>query len=119
MEGGEGALVRAVNNQSVEMVTLLLDFGADFNAGPRTPLIAAVKNRSTEMVTLLLNAGADINARGVLLLAVNTGSTEMVRLLLNSGADVNLHGLENPLIAAMQNQSFEMRRLLWSGYKKR
>lgn len=94
-------MVRAVNNQSVEMVTLLLDFGADVNAGPGTPLIAAVKNRSTEMVTLLLNA--DINDRGVLLLAVNTGSTEMVRLLLNSGADVNLHGLENPLIVAMQN----------------
>lgn len=70
LEGGEGALVRAVNNQFGEMVTLLLDAGADVNAGAGNPLATAVQGRSTEMVKLLLDSGVDVNAgEGGLLLA--------------------------------------------------
>jgi ankyrin repeat protein len=57
-------------------------------------LQAAAAKDSIDVVKLLLDAGADINAKGgyygnALQAAVFKGSVDLVRLLLDAGADLN------------------------------
>ena len=85
-------------SQDPELITILLDAGAEVNAREPnygvTPLMfAAAANKSPEAVTLLLNAGADLKAESkggvtVLMWAVAYNENpEVIVLLLKSGAD--------------------------------
>lgn len=61
--------------------------------GGRTPLLAAVENGQVEILTLLLNEGADYEARGAeectsLMLAATVNSEEIVRALLQKGVSI-------------------------------
>ena len=87
----------AIGRNSVDIVQLLLDSGAEVGSttlGEPRALIDAVNFGAADVVKLLLERGVDINARrygydDVLQATVRTGHAHIVRLLLDRGADVN------------------------------
>ena len=84
-------LIEAASEGNAETVNLLLDRGADINAGDDRALTKAARKGQTEVVILLLDRGADIHADDdmALRVAANNGHTETVNLLLNRGADIH------------------------------
>ena len=93
-------IATAASRGDREVVTLLLDKGADVNTQDGeygSALQAAASTGDREIVTLLLDKGADVNAQGgfhgsALQAAASTGDREIVTLLLDKGADVNTQG---------------------------
>ena len=93
----------ACNNNSIEMVKLLLANGADVNLkghGDYTPLIwAAESAKTTELMELLIEEGADINPvaqdgvnaliKAIFGVLSDSGSIDAVKFLINKGMDVN------------------------------
>jgi len=80
---GETLLFLAVKQGDKEMVTLLLEQGADVNTpapGGITPLHAAAQNGEEEIILLLLKNKADINA------VTDDGQSPM-ELAIKSGHD--------------------------------
>lgn len=85
---------------ALDMVTLLIESGADVNKASRinniTPLIAAVITNNIEIVKVLLASGADINQPGgmfnrtPLIMAARMGFTDIVHELLMAGADTSV-----------------------------
>lgn len=99
---GEAALLHAPN---VQMVRLLIDYGADVNRGGSdfnifchstiTPLIACVYRQDLASMRLLLERGAQVNGRDgegctALMKAAAVGWLDGVELLLAAGADVTM-----------------------------
>jgi len=93
-------LLQAAEHSSLEIISLLLDRGADINAiggDYGTALGAATSTGNKEIVSLLLDRGADINAAGgkygtALGEAALRGNKEIISLLLDRGADINAVG---------------------------
>jgi len=91
------ALMIAAASGHTEVMTLLLDAGANFRLQDRhgdTALMAAVRIGSLGAVNLLLKRGADPNQRDsmgrtALIWAARTGRLDVVRALLAAGADIN------------------------------
>ena len=87
----------AAFSEKPEVISLLLDGGADINArsiSGSTPLHLAASFQTAEIVALLLDRGADINSRDMdgetpLHLAVRHNTSGVVELLLYRGADIN------------------------------
>lgn len=95
---GLSALTQAAATGNGEIVSLLLQHGADPNIVTRngeTPLLIASYQGNPGVVHLLLSAGARVDAREsrygftALTTAAKEGHVEVVRLLLEAGADVN------------------------------
>jgi ankyrin repeat protein len=95
------ALQAASVNGHIEIVTILLENGADVNLQGGeyydSALQAASHHGHVETVTLLLDGGADVNAQGgyydtALQAASHSDHLEIVTLLLDGGADVNAQG---------------------------
>ena len=96
---GFTALMLAVRNNHIVVVTQLLKQGANANYAEKangwTALMFAVKNGSITNITELLAHGADINQTDnngytALMLAVQHNQPEAVAKLLAQGSDVNL-----------------------------
>ena len=108
------SLMRAAYSGDVELVSLLLEYGADplvRNSDNETPLLAAAgygwidgysQGRSNEerleTIKLLVNLGADVNwacDHGItpLMVAANFGVTDMIQYLVDEGADLAAHDL--------------------------
>lgn len=94
----------AVQNGDQTLTGILLDSGAEINAGDnksgRSPLVHAVENKSLDMVLLLIERGCDVNAQSysgntALHSACGRGHIEMVRVLLKNGADSSLKNNHN------------------------
>ena len=109
-------------NLNIELVTLLIDAGADVNATTKsgqTPLILAAQNGHDKVVELLLGAGANVkavNTRGAsaLFMAAQEGHDKAVKLLLKKGADaktVNANGT-SALFMAVKKGYHEVVKLL-------
>lgn len=83
------------HNKVVDLLERFLDEQENLLGYPNIDLFVAVENGYLEMVTYLLEVGADINVVNskygspVLHLAVGKGWVEVVELLLKKGADVN------------------------------
>jgi cytohesin len=97
-KSGRTALHSAVSNGRTNIVSLLLEAGADVNAEDdacMTPLHYAMKNMfRKDMLAALLNAGADINARDkrgstALHFGTNCNNEDAMSMLLKAGANVN------------------------------
>jgi len=92
------AIVIATTFNRPEIISLLLDQGADINAvsgQDGTALGCAAWAGNVEIVSLLLERGADINVVGghygaALGCAAVHGNVEIVSLLLERGADINV-----------------------------
>ncbi|KAI0410672.1 ankyrin repeat-containing domain protein [Xylaria grammica] len=109
-EQGDTALVLAAWRGHADVLSLLLDSGADVNVRNRdgeTALMRAGRWDDEATVRLLLDRGADVNMRSkdgetALMSASRWGNEAAVRLLLDRGADINMrskHG-ETALMAA-------------------
>ena len=111
------ALVKAVKNNQVEVVSRLLHSGTDPNGENGRPLFWAARDGHTQVVRLLLQAGADPNpgSKGYpLFWASREGHVEIVRLLLEAGVDPQSDGF--PLFwAAREGHSQVVRLLLEAG----
>ena len=85
-------LCMAAKHGSAEMVSLLLENGADPGAGDEKPLIAAVKKYEEEVVKILLESGVDVNqtdefSNTALYWARDNNDYQMIKLLKQYGAN--------------------------------
>jgi len=123
LEGATALTAAAAYNKNPEVISILLNAGADANAGDKNgniPLMwAAGNNSSPEAVSMLLEAGADVNAKNKggntpLLFAINNSNPEVISLLLEAGAEVNVKNNDGctPLMRALDRDNPEAVSLL-------
>ena len=123
--GSYTALMSAVRKDSMSIVRLLLEKGADINMihgrdVPPPPLSLAVRNKNVDMILFLLEKGAEINpknndAQDPLSEAARNGDMDIVHLLLAKGAEVNPknnHGYTTALMKGAHNGNADIVRLL-------
>ncbi|KAF5125249.1 Ankyrin-1 [Metarhizium anisopliae] len=99
IDGGATALLQAVIGKNLDMIKLLVDFGADVNKveavkWQRPPLFVAASDDYLEAVRYLISNKADVNMRdgngnSPLWIAALYGYTETVRVLAEANAGVN------------------------------
>jgi ankyrin repeat protein len=103
-------LCYAVNGGKAEVVRLLVEAGADVNAGSWPPLCRAVDENNTGIAEYLIDHGANVNVYtvevedwGPLQETVHiSNSIEMAKLLIARGADINSKGY--PVLNSAINQ---------------
>ena len=99
---GRNELQAAAAEGDAEMVTALIEVGADLRAADpqgRTALMWAALEGRTEVEEILLSRGAEVDAKDhdggtALSWAADRGHIETVRVLLRHGADPNLSDIE-------------------------
>eukprot|EP01095_Lingulamoeba_sp_RSL-Kostka_P015438 TRINITY_DN70_c5_g1_i1.p1 TRINITY_DN70_c5_g1~~TRINITY_DN70_c5_g1_i1.p1 ORF type:complete len:213 (-),score=44.56 TRINITY_DN70_c5_g1_i1:32-670(-) len=97
-ENGFTPLHRAVFEENLNMVTLLLHRQANVNKtdkNEQSPLHIAVRTEETAIVQCLLNANAHVDAREInglspFHISCKRNNTEILQVLLEANADVNL-----------------------------
>lgn len=126
----ETPLLLAIKTKKPNLVSLLLERGADLNRPARrgikrTPLQAACETGSYKMVELLLKGGANVNDKAAdrdggtaLQMAAKTGSLRIVKLLLDNGADPHMPKSKvrgrTAFEAAAENGCIDILCLLWN-----
>lgn len=100
---GESALFKAINAERIDIVSALIDHGANANLpAPKHMLWPSV--HQPKILELLLDNGADLKrAPGCLELATSINSFEAVSILLKHGVDVNAKkdGIFTPVSKSM------------------
>jgi hypothetical protein len=114
---GMSALAIACQDDHAEVVSYLLDHGADVNAHgkgevvDRTALMAAASNGAhVNIVRLLVDKGADVNTRGelgwtALIWAAREGDIECVKYLLSKGADPHIKALDDKTVIELTEET--------------
>ena len=100
---GETPLSKSAGRGHVEVLSLLLEAGADKEKG--SPLCLACASGVTENVRKLLSAGADKNNRGAdgppVYIAADKGYVDILKLVLEARANANdTSGEDTPLYRA-------------------
>ncbi len=122
-ERGFTALMRAAEYQRTEVVTLLLENGADVNIknkrNNRTALMEASSSGNIVIIKQLVERGAEINAKThtnstALHFASMWGHVDAVRLLIELGAKPDMPGElgRTPMVIAEQNGHTEVVKVL-------
>ena len=122
-ERGFTALMHAAEYQRTEVVTLLLENGADVNSknnrNNRTALMEASSSGNVVIIKQLVERGAEINAKTntnstALHFASMWGHVEAVRLLIELGAKPDMPGElgRTPMVLAEQNGHAEVVKVL-------
>ncbi len=108
-------LWHAVEAGKIEVVKLLVEAGADVNAGKWPPLCQAVDENNTAIAKYLIDHGATINYPGdwgpLQESPCISNNIEMVKLLIARGADINA-GLWPALHTAIQRERRDIFELL-------
>lgn len=124
---GSTALLHAVYQGDVELVTALLDAGADprhMNEYGALAISEAAMQGNVAILRLLLEHGADANQANpegetALMIAARSGNLEAAELLLDHGADINAKeawgGQSAAMWAAAQRQSAMLELLIARG----
>lgn len=105
-------LAEACKGGFVNMVELLIEFGADMTTGEA--LCCACNKGYTEIAALLIRRGAPI-CEDVLCVAVSQGYTEIVNLLINVGVDIGANG-ERALFYSIEHGYIGIVQLLLDNY---
>ncbi len=98
-----GYITQAAELQSLDMVKILVDNGA--NPDPGMPL--AVNNNNYAMTSYLLSAGANVN--GFMKAPAAAGNLQMVKILLDNGASP-----DEGMASAVQASQLEIAKILLS-----
>jgi ankyrin repeat protein len=106
----QNTLVSAVENRKHKVAEQLLDRGVSPDTSPKVCVVIATRNEDMDMLKLLLEFGADPDGKqsdGATALGTacwGNGNEPFVKILLNYGADVNLPGAHNipPIQAAFR-----------------
>ncbi len=122
---GTSLTISAEQNPSLDVIKLLIKYGADVNYKAKTewdtdytPFIASVRNPNVEIMKLLMTFSTGVAGQKseALWWAVSAGNTAAVRILLDSGAVYDYAGdawyREFPLLIAATNGDSEIVRLL-------
>ncbi|KAM5358601.1 hypothetical protein ACJZ2D_015146 [Fusarium nematophilum] len=111
---GKTALFEAIQNSRVDIVTSLLDHGANPNLpGPKHMLWPATYQ--TPCLQVLLSHGADFKkCPGIMELAASVNNIESVRVLLKAGVDPNAKkdGVYTPLCTSIRDNRNDIFQLL-------
>lgn len=103
-------LYEAANENNTKIVSILLSYGANPDAGKDTglllPLAIAAGHNNFEMVDLLLSAGAELSEDYILNGSILNNHLQMVEYLLKLGANISL---TNDMIFYLR---YEMAKLL-------
>ncbi|KAI8935651.1 hypothetical protein NX059_007177 [Plenodomus lindquistii] len=111
-KNGEGttALFQAIQTNRVDLMTVLLDHGANPNLpGPKHPLWPSTYH--PKALQLLLERGADTKkAPGVMELAASLKKLESIKVLIANGVSPNLRkdGVYTPLCSAIRDNSADI-----------
>jgi ankyrin repeat protein len=111
-KNGEGttALFQAIQASRVDLMTVLLDHGANPNLpGPKHPLWPSTYK--PQALQLLLARGADHKKTpGVMELAASLKKLESVKILINAGVSPNVRkdGVYTPLCSAIRDNSADL-----------
>ncbi len=106
------ALFAAAGHGNIEIAKMLIEKGAEINAGNLsrgfTALYIAVENSHHDMVTFLIERGANINVQAEygwtpLHRAIANGDYSMVELLIEKGANVNAVGTGDDITPLSQS----------------
>jgi len=120
VNNNDSPLMYAVQEESIPIIELLIDYGADINFmlhGGISPLIRAIQKNSLPIVELLLRHGAKVNITdglweySSLVYAIEEESLPIAKLLIEHGANVN-YGRGTLLRSAIKHQSLPMLKLL-------
>ena len=121
---GQTALIRAAEYQRKEVVTLLLEKGADVEfigeRHARTALMEAAGTGNNSIIKQLVEKGANVNAKDYenttpLHFASMYGHVETVKLLIEFGANPNVHAAgmgRTPMSLAKTNGYTEVVQIL-------
>lgn len=110
-------LAAACYKRNVEVVKILLEFGANVNLYCElfeTPLIAACKEGWVDLISILIEAGADLDLQGgehtPLTAACENSHFSIVEKLLQEGADINkpTGQFESPLAVACKKKHVDI-----------
>ena len=119
------ALTLSYLNKHKELVKMLIEKGANFNAkfinknDVTTLWEMALSTNDTEVVELLINKGADINERDKneqtpLMHACVNGNAKIAKILINKGANINEKDKngKTPILLTFENGDSELTELL-------
>jgi len=116
---GMTAMARAVDSESLAIITALAKAGADVNVRAmnyhKTPLLLAVELGDLEAVEILIEAGAHVNALGekgnsALIIAARNGDLDCVRALIHAKAEIEVHNHDGDtaLMVAVANDNIDV-----------
>ncbi len=118
---GYTPLTVALNKSNIDLIELLLRYGAKPNMPNSYGLTALVKSSAcgySEIVQMLLDNGAKpnlfSNGYSALIEASNHGYCDIIEILLNYGADINIinNRNETSLISAVDSEDIDVIKLL-------
>jgi ankyrin repeat protein len=111
---GTTALFAAIQSRRVDVMSILLDHGANPNLpGPKHPLWPSTYH--PEALQLLLSRGADTSkSPGIMELASSLKNIDSISILLDNGVSPNIKkdGIYTPLCSAIRDNSAEIVTLL-------